>query len=115
MKGVHCQTAMAIMPGLGATASTSKRPSPSEVVTQLNRPKTGLSSMFFQTTALTVGMTKNGAISSERTSPRSGNVRCSSRARPRPSTSAGPTMPTVIRTEFTIAMRKVGSWITVYT
>ena len=46
---------------------------PSAVVNKANRPLTGCISMFFQISALTVGMTKNGAITSRRAMPRPKN------------------------------------------
>ena len=45
--------------------STTGRPSEFEI--HANSPDTGFISMFFQTSALTVGMTKNGAITMTRT------------------------------------------------
>ena len=39
---------------------------PSERAIQANRPESGFISRFFQTSALTVGMTKNGAITMSR-------------------------------------------------
>ena len=39
---------------------------PSDLAIQANRPESGFISRFFQTSALTVGMTKNGAITMSR-------------------------------------------------
>ena len=41
-------------------------PSPRDRVNHENRPNTGFISMFFQISALTVGITKNGAMTSKR-------------------------------------------------
>ena len=49
------------------------------VAMQANSPFTGCMSRFFQTSALTVGMTKNGEIISTRAMPRPGNSVCEQR------------------------------------
>ena len=42
---------------------------PKSLAIQANRPLTGCMNMFFHTSAATVGMTKNGAITRMRTIP----------------------------------------------
>ena len=111
MNGAHCQTAMEMIENFGWTASQSMRWKPSEVQTQLTSPKIGFRKRFFCTTAFTVGITKNGAIISDRATPRSGNVRFRSRANASPKKSEPPTIAPVISSVLTIAVRKIASCV----
>ena len=111
MNGAHCQTAIPMIPSLGCTASQSTRWKPIEVHSQLTRPKIGFRNRFFWTTAFTVGMTKNGAIISDRATPRSGNDRFRRSANPRPSTSETPTIDVVMIRLLTTAVLKIGSCV----
>ena len=54
----------------GRSANQSIAGRPSERAMKANRPFTGCISRFFQISALTVGITKNGAITSRRAMPR---------------------------------------------
>ena len=54
----------------GHSANQSIGCSPTSFASQANRPETGCINRFFQTSALTVGITKNGAITISRTRPR---------------------------------------------
>ncbi len=83
--------------------------SPSDFMIQAKRPETGCINMFFHTSALTVGMTKNGAITMRRTMlrPKIGWSRSSASSVP-------PTMlmTSTARTSFSelpIAWKKAGS------
>ena len=75
------------MASSGILAKKSTAPSPSDRVIHENMPKTGFISMFFQIRALTVGITKNGAITRKRQILRPGNSRSSSTAKSVPATS----------------------------
>ena len=89
---------MTTMESSGMRAKKSMVPSPSERVIQANMPNTGFMSMFFQISALTVGMTKNGAITSRRQMLRPGNSRSSRTAKSVPKTSVmASTSPTSSR------------------
>ena len=66
-KGSHCQATMMMTAVSGIWANQSIGCSPTDFMIQANRPETGCISMFFQTSALTVGMMKNGAITMRRT------------------------------------------------
>ena len=85
--GVHSQATITTMAISGMDAKKSTVPSPSERVIQANMPNTGFMSMFFQIRALTVGIMKNGAITSRRQMLRPGNSRSSSAANRVPSAS----------------------------
>ena len=68
--GSHCQATMMITEVSGKLPKKSITGSPSEREKNANSPLTGCISMFFQISALTVGMTKNGAIANRRATPR---------------------------------------------
>ena len=57
----------------GRLANQSTGGSPNRPAKKANRPFTGCIRRFFQTSALTVGITKNGAITSSRAMPRPQN------------------------------------------
>ena len=82
---------------------------PNSVAIQANRPETGCISRFFQTSALTVGITKNGAITISRTMLRPITGWSSSSASGVPSrmvmARTEPTSTSVFRSE----VRKAGS------
>ena len=69
-KGSHCQATITMMAVSGASANQSIGCSPTDFMIQAKKPDTGCISMFFHTSALTVGMTKNGAMTMMRTKPR---------------------------------------------
>jgi RHS repeat-associated protein len=66
-KGSHAQDTMMMMAVSGKCANQSMGCRPTDCMIQAKRPETGCMSMFFQTSALTVGMMKNGAITMSRT------------------------------------------------
>ena len=66
-KGSHCQATIRMIGEQRASVNQSIGVRPSEVAIQAKRPDTGCIRRFFQTSALTVGMTKNGAITISRT------------------------------------------------
>ena len=68
-KGSHCQATIRQIATSGASANQSIGCSPTSFASQANRPETGCISRFFQISALTVGITKNGAITMSRTMP----------------------------------------------
>ena len=77
-------------------------------MSQANRPETGCINMFFQTSALTVGMTKNGAITIRRTMLRPKIGWSSSRASSVPPTTL---MTSTATTSFSVlpsAVKKAG-------
>ena len=65
--GSHCQATIRITANKGASLNQSIGVAPTSVATQANSPDTGCIKRFFQTSALTVGITKNGAITIKRT------------------------------------------------
>ena len=65
--GSHCQATIRITASKGASLNQSIGVAPTSVATQANSPDTGCIKRFFQTSALTVGITKNGAITIKRT------------------------------------------------
>ena len=65
--------------GICEKKSIGARPNP--LAMNANNPLTGFMNMFFQTSAETVGITKNGAMTRMRTMPRPKNGWSSSRAR----------------------------------
>src|ERR1700676_3619339 len=67
--GSHCQATIRITASKGASVNQSTGVVPNSVDTQANNPETGCISRFFQTSALTVGITKNGALTIQRTNP----------------------------------------------
>src|SRR3954462_2786107 len=69
-KGNHSQDTIRITASKGASVNQSIGVSPNDVAIQANSPETGCISRFFQTSALTVGITKNGAITISRTTLR---------------------------------------------
>src|SRR6202790_5726623 len=66
-KGSHSQETIRITANKGASVNQSIGVTPNDVAIQANSPDTGCISSFFQTSALTVGITKNGAITISRT------------------------------------------------
>src|SRR3984893_5681362 len=72
--GSHCQETIRMTASKGASLNQSIGVAPNSVAIQANSPETGCISRFFQTSALTVGITKNGAITISRTTlrPRTG-------------------------------------------
>src|SRR3954454_5025181 len=68
--GSHSQATIRITANNGASVNQSIGVRPNSVAPQANSPDTGCISRFFQTSALTVGMTKNGAITINRTTLR---------------------------------------------
>ncbi len=66
-KGSHCQATIRITASMGASLNQSTGVKPNSVAIQANSPETGCIKRFFQTSALTVGITKNGAITIRRT------------------------------------------------
>ena len=68
--GSHCQATIRITANKGALVNQSIGVAPNSVAIQANSPETGCISRFFQTSALTVGITKNGAITISRTTLR---------------------------------------------
>ena len=93
----------------GASVNQSIGVAPNSRAIQANRPETGCISRFFQTSALTVGITKNGAITISRTMLRPITGWSSSSASGMPSTmvitSTEPTSTSVFCSE----ARKAGS------
>lgn len=65
--GSHCQATIRITENSGTSLNQSTGVSPTSLASQANRPDTGCIRRFFQTSALTVGITKNGAITISRT------------------------------------------------
>src|SRR6266700_6157219 len=68
--GSHSQETIRITANRGTSVNQSIGVSPNDVAIQANSPETGCISRFFQTSALTVGITKNGAITINRTTLR---------------------------------------------
>ena len=68
--GSHCQATMMMIDESGKVPKKSIGGRPSRRAKNANRPFTGCISMFFQMSALTVGMTKNGAMANSRATPR---------------------------------------------
>jgi hypothetical protein len=68
--GTHCQATMMPIEVSGQTPNQSTTPRCNERVMNANSPLTGCIRRFFQINALTVGMTKNGAITSRRATER---------------------------------------------
>ena len=69
-KGSHCQATIRITASIGASLNQSIGVTPNKFAIQANSPETGCINRFFQTSALTVGITKNGAITISRTTLR---------------------------------------------
>jgi hypothetical protein len=69
-KGVHCQATMMTIEANGKLPKKSMAGKPSPRAMLANSPFTGCISMFFQIRALTVGMTKKGAMAKRRATPR---------------------------------------------
>ena len=65
--GSHCQATIRITANKGTSLNQSIGVAPTSVATQANSPETGCIKRFFQISALTVGITKNGAITIKRT------------------------------------------------
>src|SRR5215469_17346882 len=65
--GSHCQVTIRMMENSGTSLNQSIGVRPNNLAIQANSPDTGCMSKFFQTSALTVGITKNGAITISRT------------------------------------------------
>ncbi len=108
-KGSHCQATIRMTASIGASLNQSIGSTPTSVESHASRPETGCSSRFFQTSALTVGMTKNGAITISRTMLRPITGWSSSSARGTPSTIvSASTEPTSTRV-FCSEARKAGS------
>jgi hypothetical protein len=84
--GSHCHATIRITDSMGSCANQSIGRKPSDVATQAKTPDTGCINKFFQTRALTVGMTKKGAITMSRTSERPMNNWSRSSARSSPIT-----------------------------
>ena len=93
----------------GRFANQSIGPSPRLVVIQANSPFTGCISMFFQISALTVGMTKNGAIASRRATPQPKNSWSNSTASRTPSTTVMISTPPTSSRVLSIAVQSAGS------
>ncbi len=68
-KGSHCQETMRTMEGRAASVSQTSGSIPTALNPCAKSPFTGSMNMFFQTSAETVGMTKNGAMTRMRTTP----------------------------------------------
>src|SRR5260221_13446715 len=68
--GSHSQATIRITANKGASVNQSIGVMPNSVAPQANNPETGCISRFFQTSALTDGITKNGAITINRTNRR---------------------------------------------
>ncbi len=60
---------MRITETIGQLVNQSMGDRPSDMAIQAKSPETGFISRFFHTSALTVGMTKNGAITIRRRTP----------------------------------------------
>ena len=75
-------------------------------------PNVGSSIMVFHSSAAATGMTRNGVISSVRTTPRPRNLRSSSSASSTPRTMAMNTVPTVMITVFSAVVR---NWLSLNT
>ena len=84
MNGAQRHTTMMMIDSIGYSANQSMRGPPSDVMTQSTTPKTGLSIMFFQPSAPTTGITRNGVMSIVRTMPRPGKRWLTSSAKKRP-------------------------------
>ena len=69
-KGSHCQATMMMIEVSGRLPKKSMASKPRLRAKNANSPFTGCISMFFQIRALTVGMTKKGAMASSRATPR---------------------------------------------
>src|SRR3954465_8699808 len=68
-KGVHSQATIRMTESIGAWANQSIGAKPSAFAIQAKNPDTGFIKRFFQTSADTVGMMKNGAMTISRTMP----------------------------------------------
>ena len=72
--GSHCQATIRMIDEQRRVGEpVDRRAARASFAIQANSPETGCISRFFQTSALTVGMTKNGAITISRTMPRPKN------------------------------------------
>src|SRR5579859_5100001 len=58
--GSHCQDTIRMIASIGTSLNQSIGVKPNDVAIQAKSPETGCIRRFFQTSALTVGMTKNG-------------------------------------------------------
>src|SRR3954454_2946830 len=105
MNGDQCQVSTTMIVGSGNLLTQSTSPTPSGPSTQFTIPNTGFSIVVFQSSAAAAGITRNGAISSVRTTPRPRNLRSTSSAQASPSRTAASTAPTVSRTVTTSALR----------
>ncbi len=65
--GSHCHATIRMMAKSGMSANQSMGARPSDVAMNASNPDTGCIRRFFQTRALTVGMTKKGAMTIRRT------------------------------------------------
>ena len=68
-KGSHCQLTIRMMDWVEASVSHTSGSAPNRPHRWASSPLTGSMNMFFQTSADTVGITKNGAITRIRTIP----------------------------------------------
>ncbi len=68
-KGSHCHDTIITMEKIGASLSQTTGSAPKKRHRCASRPLIGSMKMFFQTSAETVGMTKNGAMTRIRTTP----------------------------------------------
>jgi hypothetical protein len=108
-KGSHCQATIRQIATRGASANQSIGCSPTDFASHANRPDTGCISRFFQISALTVGITKNGAMTMRRTMPCPKIGWSSSRARSVPPTTVITSTPPTSFSVLMSALKNAGS------
>ena len=98
MNGAQCQVSTRMIVNTGYWLAQSTSPTPSGPRTQFTMPNTGFSIVVFHSSAAAAGMTRKGAISSVRQMPRPRNLRSTSSAQARPTSTEHSTAPTVSST-----------------
>ena len=84
MNGVHCQTATAMIVGIGNLLAQSSVPTPNGLSTKFTMPNTGWNMVVFQSSAPATGMIRNGEMSRVRTTALPRNFWSSRTARTKP-------------------------------
>ena len=109
MNGAQCQVSTAMIVSSGNSLAQSTSPTPNGPRTQLIIPNTGCSIVVFHRSAAAAGITRKGAISSVRTTPRPRNLRSTRSAQASPSSTEASTAPPVSSTVTRSALRVVES------
>jgi hypothetical protein len=107
--GSHCHATIRMTANNGYSANQSIGVMPIERIAMATRPYTGCRIMFFQISALTVGITKNGAIANRRATPMPTNLRSNSTAISTPPTTVISSTATISSMVCAIEGRNEGS------